>query len=189
MTAMVWQRDDGTVLRSPRASDAERFWSDGFAELDPELVLLTGSKPSFKHDEVIGFFHWCLEDSSRRMWLMVAPDGRIVGESVINDIDDERREANYRIAIFRPDDRNRGLGSWAVHHACEYAFTQLGLRRLTLEVFACNGRARHVYERHGFQICEPAHGEDVSGDIGADETTMDMVLTAERWLQRPAMSD
>jgi L-amino acid N-acyltransferase YncA len=44
----------------------------------------------------------------------------------------------------------RGLGTEATRLITDYAFTVVGLHRITLEVYAFNPRARHVYDKVGF---------------------------------------
>lgn len=140
----------GYVLRRARAEDTEAYWRN-FDPLDPEVARLTGCKPVFSRDEVVGFFMKCLEDDSRRDFLILAPDGGVVGESVINEIDPDLRCANFRVAIFRPEARGRGLGLWAVCAVRDYAFSALKLHRLSLDVFSVNPRAERVYRAAGFR--------------------------------------
>lgn len=53
---------------------------------------------------------------------MMAPDGRILGESVINEIDWDLRCANFRIAIVHPTDCGQGIGTWAAEVTRDFAF-------------------------------------------------------------------
>ena len=149
-SAGILSARDGYVLRLARAEDAEAYWRN-FDPLDPDVARLTGCKPVFSRDEVVGFFMDCLEDDSRRDFLILAPDGSVVGESVINEIDPGLRCANYRVALFRPEVRGRGLGLWAVCAVRDYAFSVLKLHRLSLDVFSVNPRAERVYRAAGFR--------------------------------------
>ena len=49
-----WEKD-GYLLRPARAEDAEPYYEQNYTPLDPEAARLTGSKPVFTHDEVVGF--------------------------------------------------------------------------------------------------------------------------------------
>ena len=53
---------------------------------------------------------------------MMAPDGRILGESVINEIDWDLRCVNFRIAIVHPTDCGQGIGTWAAEVTRDFAF-------------------------------------------------------------------
>ena len=159
---------DGFLLRPPVWDDGECYY-ENFNPLDPEVARLTGSKPCFSREEVVGFFRKCLTDPDRRDFLIVAPGGKIIGESVINEIDWAEKSANFRIAIFRPEYHGKGIGTWAVETARDYAFRELKLNCLTLDVFSFNPRAKRVYEKAGFRVAE------VCGD------EMIMTLSREEW--------
>jgi RimJ/RimL family protein N-acetyltransferase len=46
--------------------------------------------------------------------------------------------------------RGRGLGTEATQLIIGHGFGYLGLHRISLEVYAFNPRAKHVYEKAGF---------------------------------------
>ncbi|MGN0778006.1 MAG: GNAT family N-acetyltransferase [Aristaeellaceae bacterium] len=149
--APIYTTADGYTLRLARHGDAEAYYHQNFNPLDAEMARLTGCKADFTHDEVVSFFHQCVDAQDRRDFLIIAPDGRIIGESVINDIDHAARCANYRVAIFHSQDRERGIGAWAIRQTRDYAFSVLNLHRLELDVFSFNPRAIRAYERAGFR--------------------------------------
>lgn len=144
-----WEREDGHVLRLARAEDVEAYW-EGFDQFDPEGALLTGSRDHYEKDEVTSFFLRCVDDPDRRDLLIFSPEGAVLGESVINEIDWAARSANFRIALFGAPARDRGLGSWACSLTRDHAFEGLGLHRLELDVFSINPRAERVYAKAGF---------------------------------------
>jgi RimJ/RimL family protein N-acetyltransferase len=45
-----------------------------------------------------------------------------------------------------------GYGSEATRLVIDYALNVVGVHRISLDVYAFNPRARHVYERCGFQV-------------------------------------
>ena len=47
--------------------------------------------------------------------------------------------------------QDKGYGTEALRRSVEYGFTELGLRRIYLAVYANNPRAIHVYEKCGFR--------------------------------------
>lgn len=168
----TWEHE-GYVLRSSRAEDVDAYWK-AFDVSDPEGMRLTGSVPHTR-EEVVSFFLRCVDDPDRCDLLVISPDGRVVGESVINEIDWVARSANFRIYLFDAACRSRGLGSWATCAARDLVFDQLGLHRLSLDVFSVNPRARRVYEKAGFVE------EGVARDavwLGPEEGYCDDVLMA-----------
>lgn len=144
-------QNGGYTLRLAQAEDAEEYFRQNFDPLDPEVARLTGCKPCFSHEEVVDFFLKCVADEDRYDFLLIAPDGRIVGESVINEIDWALRRGNFRVAIFQPEHQGKGLGTWAVETVRDFAFERLKLHRLELDVFSFNPQAEKTYLRAGFR--------------------------------------
>lgn len=146
----VWEKD-GFVMRPADRKDAEHYYEQNYNPLDQEAARLTGSKEYFSKEEVISFFHKSIEDEERYLFLLIAPDGRIIGESVINEIDVALRCANFRIVIYHPDGRGKGIGTWMVEKTRDFAFEELKLHRLSLDVYSFNPRAKKVYLKAGFK--------------------------------------
>lgn len=147
---MKWEKN-GYVLRLAVKEDAEGYYEHNFNPLDEETARLTGCKRDFTRDEVVGFFHRCVDADDRYDFMIIAPDGHIIGESVINEINRDLRSANFRIALFHSGKYGKGIGSWVLECTLRFAFEGLGLHRLELEVYSFNPRAIHTYEKAGFQ--------------------------------------
>lgn len=141
----------GFTLRPAQAADAENYYQQNYNPLDPEVARLTGCKEVFSRDEVVNFFLQCVEGDDRYDFLIIDPAGNIIGESVINEIDWDARSANFRIAIFHSDACGKGIGSWAIRMTRDFAFKNLKLHRLELDVFSFNTRAEKAYLRAGFK--------------------------------------
>jgi RimJ/RimL family protein N-acetyltransferase len=128
---------------------------------DPQVRRLTGSVTSDAEanaeagalDDATRQWYLTRNDTIDRLDLAIADNstGLVVGESVLNEWDAESASCNFRILI-GPEGRDRGLGSEATKLTLDYAFGPLGLSKVTLGVFAFNPRARHVYEKMGFQV-------------------------------------
>src|SRR2546426_6260440 len=54
------------------------------------------------------------------------------------------------IALFRPDDRGRGLGTDAVHTLCDWLFRSAGAERIESSTAVSNAAMRGVFEKLGF---------------------------------------
>ena len=88
---------------------------------------------------------------------------------------------NFRILIGSAG-RNQGLGTEATRLLIDYLFRQTTLVRLSLSVFDFNPRARHVYEKLGFQVTGVEQD-----DLEVDGQRVDfilIVLTRERYLEK-----
>lgn len=169
---MQWTHN-GYLIRPAQISDAEAYYEALFNPMDPEVRRLTGSAETYPKQTVISFFLRCIADETRHDFLILDPEGRIVGESVINEYDPDANSANYRIALCGETNRGKGIGTWAVQTACFFAFEVLKLDSLTLSVFDFNPRAQHVYARCGFRL------------TGREEDELLMTLTRREYSKKP----
>lgn len=169
-----WEKD-GFRMRPARMEEAERYYEQNFNPLDPETARMTGCKAAFSREEVLSFFRSAVESPDCCLFLVFAPDGRMIGESVINEIDFALRCANFRIAIYRPAERGRGIGSWMVQTTRDFAFEVLKLHRLSLDVFSFNTRAEQVYRKAGFQREGVLRDAVLDGGQYADDILMSML--------------
>lgn len=159
------------TMRLARAEDAEAYYQQNFAPMDPEVARFTGCQPAFTREEVLKAFFAHLTDETRYDFLLEDTQGRIVGESVINEIDWDLRKANFRICIFHPEDRGQGLGAWVVRKTRDIAFGVLKLHRLELDVFSFNPRAERAYQAAGFVregVLRDAVRDAATGEYGDD---------------------
>ena len=120
----------------------------------------------------------CLVAADRYDFLLIAPDGRIVGESVIHEIDWDARCADFRICLFHTEDCGQGVGSWAVRRTRDFAFEVLALHRLELDVYAINPRAERAYLAAGFRR-EGVRREAIPMDGGWTDDILMAILEGE----------
>jgi RimJ/RimL family protein N-acetyltransferase len=78
-------------------------------------------------------------------------EDRLVGLLVIKDIMWQARHCSFFIGIGESSERGRGYGSDAVRVLLQYAFLEMNLHRVGLEVMAYNADAIRAYEAAGFQ--------------------------------------
>ena len=111
--------------------------------------------------------------------MIFSPQGKIIGESVLNEIDWELRKANFRIAVFHPQDCGKGIGSWAIKSTLDFAFRELKLHRVELDVFSFNPRAIRAYEKAGFRREGVLRDAVKDGDKYGDDILM--AILEEEW--------
>jgi RimJ/RimL family protein N-acetyltransferase len=174
----TWERD-GFLIRPAEPEDAENYFLQSYCPLEKEVARLTGCKEVFSKEEVVSFFLKSLKDADRRYFLIFAPDGRIIGESVINEIDWDLRCANFRIGIFHAADQGRGIGTWATEVTRDFAFEILKLHRLELDVFSFNPRAEKAYQKAGFRREGVLRDAVFDGDAYADDILM--AILEDEW--------
>lgn len=138
---------DRVILRPVSTEDVP-----GFLEMlaDEESGRLTGSHGSIEPDAARTWYATRGAQPDRLdLAIVERASGEYAGEVVLNDLDHDNRSCGFRIAL-RPGFVDRGLGSEATRLIVAYAFDELGLHRIELEVYAFNPRARRVYEKAGF---------------------------------------
>ena len=148
------EQGDLVTLHPVRPTDVPELHA---AMADIEVSRLTGSVHSLAE---AGHSTWNLADleeiysrwaaaDDRIVWVIVEKaSGRVVGESVLNDLDPGNRSCSFRIWISGA--RDKGLGTEATRLTMRHAFEEQGLNRVDLEVYDFNPRARRVYEQVGF---------------------------------------
>jgi RimJ/RimL family protein N-acetyltransferase len=119
---------------------------------DVEGRNLTGTIALFTREQVRLGMAKARERHDRADWAVVALDGRVLGEVVLFELDEDSESMQFRIALVGPSAFGRGYGTEATRLVRDFAFEQLGLHRLFLEVFDHNPRARRVYEKCGFVV-------------------------------------
>jgi RimJ/RimL family protein N-acetyltransferase len=119
---------------------------------DPEGRRLTGTHATFTREAADRWYR-SRGQADDRLDLVVASrhDDRLVGEAVLNDLDADNHSCTYRISLAGPSVFGRGYGTEATRLMVDHAF-QIGIHRISLEVFAFNTRAQRVYEKAGFTV-------------------------------------
>ncbi|GGO41632.1 GNAT family N-acetyltransferase [Deinococcus humi] len=116
-----------------------------------EFMRLTGTRGSFTRDAVERFLARVTQADDRADWAILrASDDAYLGEVALNDLDQDNRSMNFRIALNGPAVVGQGYGTEATRAVVEYGFDTVGLHRISLGVYAFNPRARRVYEKCGF---------------------------------------
>jgi RimJ/RimL family protein N-acetyltransferase len=78
-------------------------------------------------------------------------DGRLLGVVVITHVQWQARHCSFWIGIGSASERGKGYGSDAVRVLLQYAFLEMNLNCVRLEVMAYNTDALRAYERAGFR--------------------------------------
>ncbi len=183
MQNYCWTRN-GYTIRLAQTSDAENYYLQNYNPLDKETAHLTGCKEQFSKDEVISFFLKSIQDTNRYYFLIIYPDNCIIGETVINEIDNQTKSANFRIGIFQSSEQGKGIGTWAVEVTRDFAFEILKLHRLSLDVFSFNTRAEKCYLKAGFKREGVLRDAVLNGKEYADDILMSIL--ENEWLELKA---
>jgi len=141
-------RGERVLLRPLGPRDTDDLWVD---VQDPEGRRLTGTHRHFTYEEIAAYCASRADKTDRITLAVTTIDSAVYrGEVVLMDHDEPNRSAGLRIGL-APNARGQGLGIEALRLVLAHAFGPLGLHRVSLEVFAFNARAIHVYEKVGFR--------------------------------------
>jgi len=169
-------RGDWVLLRPLGTQDIDGLWANAH---DAEVRRLTGTYHAFTYEEITAY---CASRAARtdRITLAITDpsDGAYRGEIVLNDHDEPNRSAGLRI-LLSAGARDLGLGTAALRLVLAHAFGPLGLHRVSLQVFAFNTRAIHVYENVGFR--HEGRMRDALWWEGTPHDTLLMAALAPDW--------
>jgi len=143
------------VLRGPRVTlrplDGRDVDDQLRAVQDSEMRRLTGTHRTFTRAAIGAWVASRADAAGRYDWAVTETDGGgWLGDCALNDIDTDNGSAGFRIALDRRP--GEGLGAEATGLVLGFAFGELGLYRVELEVFDFNVRARRSYEKSGFAV-------------------------------------
>ncbi len=150
MESEVIYKNAKYLMRTAKVSDKDNYYF-GMNNLDEEVAYLTNSEDSYEKEIVDKYFINNLTDKSRYDFL-IFEDDEILGEVVLNEIDEDLKSAHFRICVFSSKDFNKGIGTFAMENILDFAFCKINLHRVALEVFSFNKRAIAVYEKAGFKV-------------------------------------
>jgi RimJ/RimL family protein N-acetyltransferase len=139
------------ILRAFEREDAERCyrWMN-----DPSIVRTLKSRYPIAFQHEIDWLDRAMRGSGdERHFAIERKDDRAhIGNASIHEIDWVSRTAAFGLFIGEPTAWNRGFGSDAIGTLKRFAFDEMNLRKLRINVFDYNDRAKHVLEAHGFII-------------------------------------
>jgi RimJ/RimL family protein N-acetyltransferase len=126
-------------------------------------------------------------DESRVFSLRALADDKLIGIIEINRIMRQARHCMFWYAIGDADYRGRGYGSDALRVLLKFAFLEMNLNRVGLEVMSYNTAALTAYERIGF-VREGVQREVVYRD-GAYYDIIGMGMLRREWEARYWQAD
>lgn len=135
--------------------DAFREWLQ-----NPELRTLVDDKRVPGPDDQKKWFARSQEPDRDFFAVVTLPDGALIGNGGLVDIDPENNDAQLRITIGNPEAWGKGYGTEATALIIRYAFEHRKLSSLWLHVIKENTRAIRTYEKNGFKPsgeCEYGH--------------------------------
>jgi len=138
-----------TILRAFEREDAERCyrWMN-----DPNIVRTLKSRyPIAFQNEVEWLERAMHPGANERHFAVERKDDRThIGNASIHDIDWVSHTGWFGLFVGEPTAWNRGFGSDAIATLVRFAFEEMNLIKLRINVFDYNERAKHVLLEQGF---------------------------------------
>jgi RimJ/RimL family protein N-acetyltransferase len=101
--------------------------------------------------------HWVEIEKPDIIYLSILADHKIVGFIIIN-INQVSSNVEFRRIVVAS--KGQGIGQAAISKMEQYCLTELGCRRIWLDVFEFNETGRYLYEKMGYQYFKPAAYDD-----------------------------
>ena len=111
--------------------------------------------------------------------IVVRETGRLIGSTGLDQLDFRNQSASFSIMIGEKSAWGKGYGTEATALVVQYAFGELHLNRVQLQVFEYNLRGIRVYEKVGFRregVLRQEHVYD-----GRFWDTVVMAILREEW--------
>jgi RimJ/RimL family protein N-acetyltransferase len=144
---------EGTRVRlEPPRPEWAPIYQRWLADTEVTRHLLHRNPPSLHQEE--DFLEKAAEDPNGVIWTIVLrEDGRPIGMIGLDKIDWRLRDAESGIAIGDKGEWRRGHASEAMRLRTEYAFMELGLRKIWTGVQMPNVGSRRALEKAGYRQC------------------------------------
>jgi RimJ/RimL family protein N-acetyltransferase len=142
---------DLVILRALETADLERCyqWMN-----DPNVVRTLKSRYPMPFQQEAEWLEQAVRPASatERHFAVERKDNRQhIGNASIHDIDWVSRNAAFGLFIGEPNAWNKGFGTDGVRALVRFAFEEMNLQKLRINVFDYNERAKHVLFALGFQ--------------------------------------
>ena len=180
--ARVW-------LRPSEASDIDRFlaWLN-----DAETSRYLSLRSPLSRAAEERWFERLVEEQGKTVFhfvICLAVDDRAIGTIGLMEIDYVNGSAGVGIAIGEPALWGQGLGTDAMDAILDFAFGQLRLERVWLDLNTDNVRARRSYEKSGFVLEGTKRHAYYSDGRPRDLDLMSIIRAEWRALTRPRTWD
>ncbi|BES66125.1 hypothetical protein SANA_25640 [Gottschalkiaceae bacterium SANA] len=148
---------DSYKMRLISVNDIDAYYKYGFKESDKEAKYYTGTPDGYTKNQIYSYIQK-ISNTTSRYDFIISENDEIIGEVVLSDI--EEKNCHYRICIFKKENFSKGIGYKATIKILEYAFDELNLESVDLEVFPFNERGISLYKKLGFRVENEIIDED-----------------------------
>ncbi len=113
--------------------------------------LNPGVAAPFNLEDETAWFENRNKSKDNYVFAILTLEGKLIGNCGLHRVDLKNRSAVFGIFIGDKEYWGKGYGTDATRTLLRFAFAELGLNRIELEVYAFNPRAIRAYEKAGFR--------------------------------------
>ena len=140
---------DLVILRAFERDDADRCyrWMN-----DPNIVRTLKSRYPIAFQNEVEWLERAMHSNvdERHFAIERKEDRTHIGNASIHEIDWISRTASFGLFIGDPSAWNKGFGTDSILTLVRFAFDEMNLQKLRINVFEYNERAKHLLLTHGF---------------------------------------
>lgn len=145
-------RGDLVMLAKPNHDDIEQFaaWTH---DVEYSRLLRRGMIYPASVEAMAGWFAEMEKNENEIPYsIRTIRDNRLVGVMVIKDIFWAARHCSFWLGIGNAADRGQGYGTDAIRAMLKYAFLEMNMHAVRLEVMSYNPGGIRAYEKVGFKL-------------------------------------
>lgn len=116
-------------------------------------LLLGGIHCQYSSEDIVNWIN--LHNNNSEEVLLVVEDtaaGKLIGHVGLYKIDSIAKKTEYGILIADDDSRGKGYGTKCTSLMVDYAFTELGMHKVTAEVLSVNAASIAMFKKCGFIV-------------------------------------
>jgi RimJ/RimL family protein N-acetyltransferase len=170
------------VLRRPVVSDRDARQAIGRHEEIQRMYGLAAPRTAAMTDSEAEQWFRGLGAHGSVEWVVEA-DSRLVGTARLHSFD-AQTSAKYAIGLFEPSRLGQGLGTEVTTLVVGYAFDELGLEQVSLDVLEFNARAIRCYSKVGFRVVGRKPSDVVIDGDAFDDIVMTITVQDFRAARR-----
>lgn len=144
---------------------------------DPETIRYTEARHrTYTLESVRAFVAGCkIKGNEHLFGIFEKVAGRHVGNIKIGPVDPHHHCASVGLIIGEKDCRGRGYATEAIGLAARYAFTALGVHKLTAGVLEANVASLRAFQKNGFSIEGVRRKQNFCEGSWQDETLLGLL--------------
>lgn len=136
------------VLRIAKPEDAKMILENMDTKTVKKFSFFTKFPTLEEEKEFLAAMY---ESNSDLLFVIETKQGQFVGTIGLHEVEYGNETARIGIILFNPKTHGQGFAGQAIRLLLSYAFNELGLHKVYLNVFEANEKSRNIYRHIGFK--------------------------------------